>query len=307
VCFTPGFGRVIAETSSPYQRVTNSSTTRRYGKGLLPRRLLETPSARSGTTTSPSCIPPSAVAGGHRAGAGDRWRDGGTARECPAPPRRASRLETCGDRLGQVGPGAREHLPVSGPAAGAIPVAAHLWATALPEVAAAALTPVYGRGASFDGSDLPARPRGLFNRASSSTARRISGPAASSPTRAESPEAFPLRCTSKRCGCLREGVRHADSLYGWVPCTQAAGGSWTFRRQRTAPLPAADAARARVRRRGLRDLEPRWQARRLRGGPAGTRGASLADVLGSTAEDPGTCWPITCFNPRLARHSTVRP
>jgi len=162
-------------------------------------------------------------------------------------------------------------LPSLRAAAGAIPVCSSPWATAFAWVrrALTAITDVV----IVDGSTPPARRRPVQPRLSSSTAPHPQPGASSPPERI----ARGLRsCTSKRCGLLRGSVRH-PSPYAGPTCTKAAGGAGPSP-PATAPVTGSRMPPRRVRREGCEIWSPRCS--RLRGVPAGTRGPSLADVLG---------------------------
>ncbi|MFM9089132.1 MAG: polyamine aminopropyltransferase, partial [Cyanobium sp.] len=109
-----------------------------------------------------------------------------------------------------------------------------------------------------DGSDPAGPAEGLFNRAFFTQCRRLLRPGGVFATQSESPEAF-REVHLAMVELLREGVGHADPLYGWVPMYPSGWWSWTFAapdgpRYRT-PRPERAAAVA-----GGCDIwSPRWQ------------------------------------------------
>jgi len=256
-------GRVIAETSSPYQRVTIIESER-YGKGLLLDGCWMTAERQERHYHEPLVHP--ALCG---AAAIERvlvigGGDGGTARECLRHPG-VQQLDLV-EIDGQVVAWSQEHLPSLGAGCWSDPRLQLTVGDGIAWVAAAA-------DASYDvvivdGSDPAGPAEGLFNRAFFQHCRRILRPGGVFATQSESPEAF-RSVHLETVRLLREVFRHADPLYGWVPMYPSGWWSWTFAASDGPRYRQPDAARAASVAEGCEIWSPRWQRGAFEAVPAG--------------------------------------
>ncbi|MCT0202835.1 polyamine aminopropyltransferase [Synechococcus sp. CS-603] len=256
-------GRVIAETSSPYQRVTIIESER-YGKGLLLDGCWMTAERQERHYHEPLVHP--ALCG---AAAIERvlvigGGDGGTARECLRHPG-VQQLDLV-EIDGQVVAWSQEHLPSLGAGCWSDPRLQLTVGDGIAWVAAAA-------DASYDvvivdGSDSAGPAEGLFNRAFFQHCRRILRPGGVFATQSESPEAF-RSVHLETVRLLREVFRHADPLYGWVPMYPSGWWSWTFAASDGPRYRQPDAARAASVAEGCEIWSPRWQRGAFEAVPAG--------------------------------------
>jgi len=215
-------GTVIAEQTSPYQRVTIIDSLT-YGKGLLLDGCWMTAERQERhyheAIVHPALCGASQIERVLVIGGGD----GGTAREClrHTGVRHLDMVEIDGlvvewsqRYLPSIGGGCwsdpRFHLTVGDGIA---------WVR---EAEAASYDVVI-----VDGSDPAGPAEGLFNRDFFEHCRRILRPGGVFATQSESPEAFrEVHIATVRL--LREVFGHADPLYGWVPMYPSGWWSWTF-------------------------------------------------------------------------------
>jgi len=215
-------GTVIAEQTSPYQRVTIIDSLA-YGKGLLLDGCWMT-AERQERHYHEALVHP-ALCGAAQVervlviGGGD----GGTAREClrHGGVQHLDMVEIDG----LVVEWSQRYLPSIGGSAWSDP-RFHLtvgdgiaW---VGEAAAASYDVVI-----VDGSDPAGPAEGLFNRAFFEQCRRILRPGGVFATQSESPEAF-RQVHIDTVKLIREVFGHADPLYGWVPMYPSGWWSWTF-------------------------------------------------------------------------------
>lgn len=246
-------GRVIAETDSPYQRITIIESER-YGKGLLLDGCWMT-AERQERHYHEALVHP-ALCGANNLervlviGGGD----GGTARECLRHPG-VGQLDLV-EIDGQVVAWSREHLPSLGGGCWDDP---RFQLTVGDGIAWAAAAP----DASYDvvivdGSDPAGPAEGLFNRAFFQHCRRILRPGGVFATQSESPEAF-RAVHLEMVQVLRQVFGHADPLYGWVPMYPSGWWSWTFAAIDGRRYLQPDPARAAAVVDGCEIWSPRWQ------------------------------------------------
>jgi len=246
-------GRVIAEQSSPYQRVTIIDSER-YGRGLLLDGCWMT-AERQERHYHESIVHP-ALCGAERIervlviGGGD----GGTAREClrHAGVQQLDLVEIDG----LVVQWSQEHLASIGAGCWSDPRLRLSVADGIAWVANAA-------AASYDvvivdGSDPAGPAEGLFNRAFFDHCRRILRPGGVFATQSESPEAF-RQVHLDTVWLLREVFGHADPMYGWVPMYPSGWWSWTFAAVDGPRYRQPDPARAAAVAAGCEIWSPRWQ------------------------------------------------
>lgn len=246
-------GRVIAETDSPYQRITIIESER-YGKGLLLDGCWMT-AERQERHYHEALVHPALC------GASNLERvlvigggDGGTARECLRHPG-VGQLDMV-EIDGQVVAWSREHLPSLGGGCWDDP---RFQLTVGDGIAWAAAAP----DASYDvvivdGSDPAGPAEGLFNRAFFQHCRRILRPGGVFATQSESPEAF-RAVHLEMVQVLRQVFGHADPLYGWVPMYPSGWWSWTFAATDGRRYLQPDPARAAAVVDGCEIWSPRWQ------------------------------------------------
>lgn len=246
-------GRVIAETDSPYQRITIIESER-YGKGLLLDGCWMT-AERQERHYHEALVHPALC------GASNLERvlvigggDGGTARECLRHPG-VGQLDMV-EIDGQVVAWSREHLPRLGGGCWDDP---RFQLTVGDGIAWAAAAP----DASYDvvivdGSDPAGPAEGLFNRAFFQHCRRILRPGGVFATQSESPEAF-RAVHLQMVQVLRQVFGHADPLYGWVPMYPSGWWSWTFAAIDGRRYLQPDPARAAAVVDGCEIWSPRWQ------------------------------------------------
>ncbi|MBE9173097.1 polyamine aminopropyltransferase [Cyanobium sp. LEGE 06143] len=246
-------GRVIAETDSPFQRITIIESER-YGKGLLLDGCWMT-AERQERHYHEALVHP-ALCGANNLervlviGGGD----GGTARECLRHPG-VGQLDLV-EIDGQVVAWSREHLPSLGGGCWDDP---RFQLTVGDGIAWAAAAP----DASYDvvivdGSDPAGPAEGLFNRAFFQHCRRILRPGGVFATQSESPEAF-RAVHLEMVQVLRQVFGHADPLYGWVPMYPSGWWSWTFAAIDGRRYLQPDPARAAAVVDGCEIWSPRWQ------------------------------------------------
>jgi len=255
-------GTVIAEQTSPYQRVTIIDSLA-YGKGLLLDGCWMT-AERQERHYHEALVHP-ALCGAAQVervlviGGGD----GGTAREClrHGGVQHLDMVEIDG----LVVEWSQRYLPSIGGSAWSDP-RFHLtvgdgiaW---VGEAAAASYDVVI-----VDGSDPAGPAEGLFNRAFFEHCRRILRPGGVFATQSESPEAFrEVHLDTVRL--LRQVFGHADPLYGWVPMYPSGWWSWIFAAtdgpRYLSPLPERSAAVAD----GCTIWSPRWQSGAFEAVPA---------------------------------------
>ena len=245
--------RVIAEQTSPFQRVTIIESER-YGKGLLLDGCWMT-AERQERHYHEAIVHPALCAAERIErvlviGGGD----GGTARECL----RHSGVQHL-DMVeidGLVVAWSQEHLPAIGGGCWSDPRFHLTVGDGIAWVAEAA-------EASYDvvivdGSDPAGPAEGLFNRAFFTHCRRILRPGGVFATQSESPEAF-RQVHLDTVRLLREVFGHADPLYGWVPMYPSGWWSWTFAAVDGPRYRQPDPARAAAVAEGCEIWSPRWQ------------------------------------------------
>jgi spermidine synthase len=245
--------RVIAEQTSPFQRVTIIESER-YGKGLLLDGCWMT-AERQERHYHEAIVHPALCAAERIErvlviGGGD----GGTARECL----RHSGVQHL-DMVeidGLVVAWSQEHLPAIGGGCWSDPRFHLTVGDGIAWVAEAA-------EASYDvvivdGSDPAGPAEGLFNRAFFTHCRRILRPGGVFATQSESPEAF-RQVHIDTVRLLREVFGHADPLYGWVPMYPSGWWSWTFAAVDGPRYRQPDPARAAAVAEGCEIWSPRWQ------------------------------------------------
>ena len=246
-------GTVIAEQTSPYQRVTIIDSLA-YGKGLLLDGCWMT-AERQERHYHEALVHP-ALCGAAQVervlviGGGD----GGTAREClrHAGVQHLDMVEIDG----LVVEWSQRYLPSIGGSAWSDP-RFHLtvgdgiaW---VGEAAAASYDVVI-----VDGSDPAGPAEGLFNRAFFEQCRRILRPGGVFATQSESPEAF-RQVHIDTVKLIREVFGHADPLYGWVPMYPSGWWSWTFAAVDGPRYRDPQADRAAAVAPGCEIWSPRWQ------------------------------------------------
>jgi len=246
-------GTVIAEQSSPYQRVTIIDSLA-YGKGLLLDGCWMTAERQERhyheAIVNPALCGAASVERVLVIGGGD----GGTAREClrHAGVRQLDLVEI--DAL--VVEWSQHYLPAIGGSAWSDP---RLQLTVGDGIAWVADAP----DASYDvvivdGSDPAGPAEGLFNRAFFEHCRRILRPGGVFVTQSESPEAF-RQVHLDIVRLLRDVFGHADPLYGWVPMYPSGWWSWTFAAVDGPRYLQPDPARAAAVAEGCQIWSPRWQ------------------------------------------------
>ena len=246
-------GTVIAEQTSPYQRVTIIDSLA-YGKGLLLDGCWMT-AERQERHYHEAIVHP-ALCGAERIervlviGGGD----GGTAREClrHGGVQHLDMVEIDG----LVVEWSQRYLPSIGGSAWSDP-RFHLtvgdgiaW---VGEAAAASYDVVI-----VDGSDPAGPAEGLFNRAFFEQCRRILRPGGVFATQSESPEAF-RQVHIDTVKLIREVFGHADPMYGWVPMYPSGWWSWTFAAVDGPRYRDPQEARAAAMSPGCEIWSPRWQ------------------------------------------------
>ena len=246
-------GTVIAEQTSPYQRVTIIDSLA-YGKGLLLDGCWMT-AERQERHYHEALVHP-ALCGAAQVervlviGGGD----GGTAREClrHGGVQHLDMVEIDG----LVVEWSQRYLPSIGGSAWSDP-RFHLtvgdgiaW---VGEAAAASYDVVI-----VDGSDPAGPAEGLFNRAFFEQCRRILRPGGVFATQSESPEAF-RQVHIDTVKLIREVFGHADPLYGWVPMYPSGWWSWTFAAVDGPRYRDPQADRAAAVAPGCEIWSPRWQ------------------------------------------------
>ena len=246
-------GTVIAEQTSPYQRVTIIDSLA-YGKGLLLDGCWMT-AERQERHYHEALVHP-ALCGAAQVervlviGGGD----GGTAREClrHGGVQHLDMVEIDG----LVVEWSQRYLPSIGGSAWSDP-RFHLtvgdgiaW---VGEAAAASYDVVI-----VDGSDPAGPAEGLFNRAFFEQCRRILRPGGVFATQSESPEAF-RQVHIDTVKLIREVFGHADPLYGWVPMYPSGWWSWTFAAVDGPRYRDPQEARAAAVAPGCEIWSPRWQ------------------------------------------------
>ena len=246
-------GTVIAEQTSPYQRVTIIDSLA-YGKGLLLDGCWMT-AERQERHYHEALVHP-ALCGAAQVervlviGGGD----GGTAREClrHGGVQHLDMVEIDG----LVVEWSQRYLPSIGGSAWSDP-RFHLtvgdgiaW---VGEAAAASYDVVI-----VDGSDPAGPAEGLFNRAFFEQCRRILRPGGVFATQSESPEAF-RQVHIDTVKLIREVFGHADPLYGWVPMYPSGWWSWTFAAVDGPRYRDPQEGRAAAMAPGCEIWSPRWQ------------------------------------------------
>jgi len=246
-------GTVIAEQTSPYQRVTIIDSLA-YGKGLLLDGCWMT-AERQERHYHEALVHP-ALCGAAQIervlviGGGD----GGTAREClrHGGVQHLDMVEIDG----LVVEWSQRYLPSIGGSAWSDP-RFHLtvgdgiaW---VGEAAAASYDVVI-----VDGSDPAGPAEGLFNRAFFEQCRRILRPGGVFATQSESPEAF-RQVHIDTVKLIREVFGHADPLYGWVPMYPSGWWSWTFAAVDGPRYRDPQEGRAAAMAPGCEIWSPRWQ------------------------------------------------
>ena len=255
-------GTVIAEQTSPYQRVTIIDSLA-YGKGLLLDGCWMT-AERQERHYHEALVHP-ALCGAAQVervlviGGGD----GGTAREClrHGGVQHLDMVEIDG----LVVEWSQRYLPSIGGSAWSDP-RFHLtvgdgiaW---VGEAAAARYDVVI-----VDGSDPAGPAEGLFNRAFFEQCRRILRPGGVFATQSESPEAF-RQVHIDTVKLIREVFGHADPLYGWVPMYPSGWWSWTFAAVDGPRYRDPQADRAAAVAPGCEIWSPRWQSGAFEAVPA---------------------------------------
>jgi len=246
-------GTVIAEQTSPYQRVTIIDS-QAYGKGLLLDGCWMT-AERQERQYHEALVHPALC------GAAEVERvlvigggDGGTARECLRHPG-VQHLDLV-EIDGLVVEWSQQYLPSIGGSAWSDP---RLQLTVgdgiawVGEAEAASYDVVI-----VDGSDPAGPAEGLFNRAFFEQCRRILRPGGVFATQSESPEAF-RQVHIDTVKLIREVFGHADPLYGWVPMYPSGWWSWTFAAVDGPRYRDPQEARAAGVAPGCEIWSPRWQ------------------------------------------------
>ena len=244
---------VIAEQSSPYQRVTIIDSLA-YGKGLLLDGCWMTAERQERhyheAIVHPALCGAASIERVLIVGGGD----GGTARECLRHPG-VQQLDLV-EIDGLVVELCQQHLPSIGGSAWSDPRLRLTVGDGIAWVAAAA-------EASYDvvivdGSDPAGPAEGLFNRSFFEHCRRILRPGGIFVTQSESPEAF-RQVHIDIVRLLRQVFGHADPMYGWVPMYPSGGWSWTFAAIDAPRYHRPDPVRAATVSAGCEIWSPRWQ------------------------------------------------
>jgi spermidine synthase len=244
---------VIAEQSSPYQRVTIIDSLA-YGKGLLLDGCWMTAERQERhyheAIVHPALCGAASIERVLIVGGGD----GGTARECLRHPG-VQQLDLV-EIDGLVVELCQQHLPSIGGSAWSDPRLRLTVGDGIAWVAAAA-------EASYDvvivdGSDPAGPAEGLFNRSFFEHCRRILRPGGIFVTQSESPEAF-RQVHIDIVRLLRQVFGHADPMYGWVPMYPSGWWSWTFAAVDAPRYHRPDPFRAATVSAGCEIWSPRWQ------------------------------------------------
>jgi spermidine synthase len=244
---------VIAEQSSPYQRVTIIDSLA-YGKGLLLDGCWMTAERQERhyheAIVHPALCGAASIERVLIVGGGD----GGTARECLRHPG-VQQLDLV-EIDGLVVELCQQHLPSIGGSAWSDPRLRLTVGDGIAWVAAAA-------EASYDvvivdGSDPAGPAEGLFNRSFFEHCRRILRPGGIFVTQSESPEAF-RQVHIDIVRLLRQVFGHADPMYGWVPMYPSGWWSWTFAAVDAPRYHRPDPVRAATVSAGCEIWSPRWQ------------------------------------------------
>jgi spermidine synthase len=244
---------VIAEQSSPYQRVTIIDSLA-YGKGLLLDGCWMTAERQERhyheAIVHPALCGAASIERVLIVGGGD----GGTARECLRHPG-VQQLDLV-EIDGLVVELCQQHLPSIGGSAWSDPRLRLTVGDGIAWVAAAA-------EASYDvvivdGSDPAGPAEGLFNRSFFEHCRRILRPGGIFVTQSESPEAF-RQVHIDIVRLLRQVFGHADPMYGWVPMYPSGWWSWTFAAIDAPRYHRPDPVRAATVSAGCEIWSPRWQ------------------------------------------------